>query len=220
MRPRVRKEWKRPQIHTLTKCSKASEVQTRLRRRNNPYHMPVLTSLPAVKYSHAWDEAVHAPAFKKHFAIEICFSHPAFRLHQTNFTAWEPKIRGPELSQCCQGEVTDSFSCTYTRSLIANRKAIKLIHISQSSDMTLSRKWKSIPNNNIHTKISAFWLAESMSINPKQCKNQKFFERRKTKLVRKVEIKNDWQVPWNTVTKKQNGGQVCWEQHIKSKFQG
>ena len=173
MRPRVRKEWKRPHIHTLTKCTKTSEVQTRLRRRNNPNHMPVLTSLPAVKYSHAWDEAVHAPAFKKHFAIEICFSDPAFRLHQTNFTAWEPKIRGSELPQCCQGEVTDSYPCTSTRSLMANRKAIKWIHINQSSDMTLSRKWKSIPNN-IHRKISAFWLAESMSINPKQCKNVKF----------------------------------------------
>ena len=29
---------------------------------------------------------------------------------------------------------------------------------------------------------------------------------RKTKLVQKVEIKNDWQTPWKTVTEKQNGG--------------
>ena len=42
--------------------------------------------------------------------------------------------------------------------------------------------------NNIHEKISPCWLAESMSINPKQCKNLKFFESRKTKLVQKVEI--------------------------------
>ena len=49
-------------------------------------------------------------------------------------------------------------------------------------------------NNNIHEKISPFLLAESMSINPKKCKNLKFFECRKTKLVQKVEIKNDWQV--------------------------
>ena len=68
-------------------------------------------------------------------------------------------------------------------------------------------------DNNIHTKISAFWLAESISINPKQRKNLKFFwECRKTKLVQKVEIKNDWHVPWKTITKKQNGGQACWEQ--------
>ena len=75
--------------------------------------------------------------------------------------------------------------------------------------------------NNIRTKISAFWLAKSMSINPTQWKNLKFFECRKTKLVQKVEIKNDWQVPWKTVAKKQNGGQVCWEQqHLNSKFKG
>ena len=42
--------------------------------------------------------------------------------------------------------------------------------------------------NNIHAKISPCRLAESMSINPKQCKNLKFFECRKTKLVQKVEI--------------------------------
>ena len=42
--------------------------------------------------------------------------------------------------------------------------------------------------NNIHEKISPCSLAESMSINPKQCKNFKFFECRKTKLVQKVEI--------------------------------
>ena len=30
-------------------------------------------------------------------------------------------------------------------------------------------------SSNIHTKISAFWLAESMSINPKQCKTWHFF---------------------------------------------
>ena len=42
---------------------------------------------------------------------------------------------------------------------------------------------------NIHEKISPCWLAESMSIiNPKQCKILKFFECRKTKLVRKGEI--------------------------------
>ena len=75
--------------------------------------------------------------------------------------------------------------------------------------------------SNIHTKISAFWLTESMSINPKHCKNLKIFECRKTKLVQKVEIKNDWPVPWKTVTKKENGGQVCWEQqHLNSKFKG
>ena len=42
--------------------------------------------------------------------------------------------------------------------------------------------------NNIHEKIFPRSLAESMSINPKQCKNLKFFEFRKTKLVQKVEI--------------------------------
>ena len=41
----------------------------------------------------------------------------------------------------------------------------------------------------IHTN----W-AESCAINPKQCKNLKFFECRKTKLVHNVEIKNDWQM--------------------------
>ena len=49
--------------------------------------------------------------------------------------------------------------------------------------------------------MSAFWLAESMPINPKQCKKLKFFECRKTKLVQKVEIKNDGRVPRKTVTK-------------------
>ena len=44
---------------------------------------------------------------------------------------------------------------------------------------------------NIHIKISAFRLAKRMSINPKQWKNSKFFECRKTKVVQKVEIKND-----------------------------
>ena len=63
-------------------------------------------------------------------------------------------------------------------------------------------------------------MAQSMSINPKQSKNLKFFECRKKKLVQKCEIKkNVWQVPWKTVTKKQNGGQVCWEQqHLNLKF--
>ena len=37
-------------------------------------------------------------------------------------------------------------------------------------------------------------MAESSAINPKQCKNLKFFECRKMKLGQKVEIKNDWQV--------------------------
>ena len=45
--------------------------------------------------------------------------------------------------------------------------------------------------NNIHSKISAFLLAESMPVNLKQCKNLKFFERRKAKLVQKVDVKND-----------------------------
>ena len=45
--------------------------------------------------------------------------------------------------------------------------------------------------SNIHTKNSAFLLAENMSINLKQCKNFKFFECRKTKLVQKVDVKND-----------------------------
>ena len=44
---------------------------------------------------------------------------------------------------------------------------------------------------------------------------------RNTKLVQKVEIINDWQVTWKTVAKKQNGGQVCWDQqHLNSKFKG
>ena len=42
--------------------------------------------------------------------------------------------------------------------------------------------------NNIHEKISPCWLAESMSIIPKQCKNLKFFQCRKTKLGQKIEI--------------------------------
>ena len=42
--------------------------------------------------------------------------------------------------------------------------------------------------NNIHEKNSPCSLAESMWINPKQCKNLKFFEFRTTNLVQKVEI--------------------------------
>ena len=51
-------------------------------------------------------------------------------------------------------------------------------------------KWgcENVPNN-IHEKISPYKLAESMSINPKQCKNLKFFECRKLKLSAKLEIK-------------------------------
>ena len=67
-------------------------------------------------------------------------------------------------------------------------------------------------------KISASWLAESMSINPKQCKIFLSAERRN--YYKKLKLKNDWQVPWKTVTKKQNGGQVFWEQHLNSKFKG
>ena len=44
-------------------------------------------------------------------------------------------------------------------------------------------------NNNIQVKISPCWLAESMSINPKQCKNLNFLSAEKTKLVQKLEIK-------------------------------
>ena len=59
--------------------------------------------------------------------------------------------------------------------------------------------------NNIHEKISPFWLAESMSINPKQCKNLKFFECRKTKLVQKVEIKcKNLKLNWLTTGKSRN----------------
>ena len=35
-----------------------------------------------------------------------------------------------------------------------------------------------IEDNNIQTKMSAFQLGESMPINPKQCQNLKFFERK------------------------------------------
>ena len=48
--------------------------------------------------------------------------------------------------------------------------------------------------NNIHEKISQFWLAESSTINPKQCKNLNFFECRKTKYYHRKLNKNDWQL--------------------------
>ena len=60
---------------------------------------------------------------------------------------------------------------------------------NQNTDKLIARhKDRTYISNNIHEKISPCWLAESMSINPKQCKNLKFFECTKTKLVQKVEI--------------------------------
>ena len=55
----------------------------------------------------------------------------------------------------------------------------------------------------IHTKFSAFWLAESISLIPNCTKTWNFFEFRKTILVQKVEIQNDWKIPWKTVRKKE-----------------
>jgi len=52
-----------------------------------------------------------------------------------------------------------------------------------------------------------------MSIYPKQCKNLKFFECRKTKLVQKVEVKNDWQV------QKELTNQAFWLVNDKKKSQ-
>ena len=65
--------------------------------------------------------------------------------------------------------------------------------------------------NNIHEKISPCWLAESMPINTKQCKSLKFFERRKTKLVQKVEIewkKLNW-LNWLTGKSRKKNSQMA-----------
>ena len=53
---------------------------------------------------------------------------------------------------------------------------------------TTHKKMKGYFLNNIHARISPCWLAEIMSVNPRQCKNLKFFECGKTKLVQEVEI--------------------------------
>ena len=67
--------------------------------------------------------------------------------------------------------------------------------------------------NNIHAKISAFWLAKSMSINPKQCRKLKLSAKKKN------EIKNDWQL-WllnrSRAMEKQNGGQKMKQQYSNS----
>lgn len=68
-------------------------------------------------------------------------------------------------------------------------EATLLYKIRAESVYYLSLFLNNFLDNNIHTKISGFWLAESMSINPEQGKNLKFFECRKRKLVQKVEIK-------------------------------
>ena len=62
----------------------------------------------------------------------------------------------------------------------------------------------------IHEKISPCWLAESMSINLKQCKNLKFFECRKTKLVQKVEIEcKNLKLNWLTGKSRKRNSQMA-----------
>ena len=59
-------------------------------------------------------------------------------------------------------------------------------------------------------KIPLCWLAESMSINPKQCKNLKFFECRKTKLEQKVEIEcKNLKLNWLTGKSRKRNSQMA-----------
>ena len=74
-------------------------------------------------------------------------------------------------------------------------------------------------NNYIQKFLHSDWQRACQLIQTVQ--ELEFFLVQKDEISGKSWVKNDWQVPWKTVTKAQNGGQVRWEQqHFNSKFDG